>query len=111
MASTPARAIAQTPETPGAELLTKENVVDYSPPAGGWAPAIVGQSLAVRDRLRTGEDSRAAVRLADASVLRIDELTETEILPPKDATSSATLNLKQGTTYFFSREKGREVQV
>lgn len=94
-----------------AELLTKENEVDVAKPAASWLPATVGQALAYRDRLRTGEDSRAAVRLSDASVLRIDELTETEILPPQQADARATLNLKQGSAYFFSREKAREIRV
>jgi hypothetical protein len=71
----------------------------------------VGQELIVHDRLRTGEDSRAAVEFGDASVLRIDELTEEEILPPQVATAKPTVNLKQGSAYFFSREKSREIRV
>ena len=94
-----------------AEVLSVENEVDVSKAAAGWSPASVGQALAMRDRVRTGEDSRAAVRLSDSSVLRIDEFTETEILPPQQAASSATLDVKQGTAYFFSREKSREVHV
>ena len=98
-------------QTDNAEVLTVENEVDTAKPAGGWAPAAVGQALATRDRLRTGEDSRAAVRLADATVLRVDELTETEILPAQQASDKPTLNVKQGGAYFFSREKSREVNV
>jgi tetratricopeptide (TPR) repeat protein len=94
-----------------AEVLTVENEVDTSKPAGAWTPATAGQALATRDRLRTGEDSRAAVRLADATVLRVDELTETEILPAQQASDKPTLNVKQGGAYFFSREKSREVNV
>ena len=52
-----------------------------SRPPAEWRPAAVGQALIVHDRLRTGEDSRAAVQFGDASVLRIDELTEEEIIP------------------------------
>lgn len=92
-----------------ATLLTKVNLVDAAKPSGAWSTAEVGQSLAVRDRLRTGEDSRASARLTDASVLRIDELTTIEILPPKETNAKATLDVKQGATYFFSREKSREV--
>lgn len=87
-----------------AEVLTAENQVDTAKPSGAWVPADVGQALAIRDRLRTGEDSRAAVRLADSTVLRVDELTETEILPAQESSDKATLNVKQGTAYFFSRE-------
>ena len=94
-----------------AELISKENSVDTSRPPGEWRPATVGQELIVHDRLRTGEDSRAAVQFGDSSVLRIDELTEEEILPPQVANSKPTLNLKQGSAYFFSREKAREIHV
>ena len=73
--------------------------------------AAVGQTLALRDRLRTGEDSRAAVRMTDLSVLRIDELTTIEITPPSTASDKPSLNVKEGTTYFFSREKSREIRV
>jgi tetratricopeptide (TPR) repeat protein len=94
-----------------AALVEKENVVDVASGGAGWTAASVGQPLKTRDKLRTGEDSRAAVRLADASVLRVDELTTTEILPPKTAADKATLSVEQGSTYFFSREKAREVKL
>jgi len=103
---------AQAANSPDAQLLTKENIVDAKAgKAASWIPAIVGQMLAVHDGIRTGEDSRATVRLSDLSVLRINELTETEILPPQESNATPTLNLKQGSTYFFSREKSRELQI
>ncbi|MGH8094558.1 MAG: tetratricopeptide repeat protein [Chthoniobacterales bacterium] len=71
----------------------------------------MGQKLAWHDRIRTGEDSRAAVRLSDSSILRLDELTEAEVLPPPTTAAKPTLDLKQGTAYFFSREKSREINV
>ena len=61
-----------------AKLISKENSVDSSRPPGEWRSATVGQELIVHDRLRTGEDSRAAVEFGGVSVLRIDELTEEE---------------------------------
>ncbi len=94
-----------------AEILSKENSVDTARPAATWHPATVGQKLVWHERLRTGEDSRAAVRMSDSSVLRVDELTETEILPPETASAKPTVDLKQGTDYFFSREKSREINV
>jgi tetratricopeptide (TPR) repeat protein len=94
-----------------AELISKENTVDSSRPPGEWRTATVGQELIVHDRLRTGEDSRAAVQFGDSSVLRIDELTEEEILPPQVASTKPTMDLKQGSAYFFSREKSREIRV
>ena len=102
-------AAAQTGES--ASLLSKENIVDVASGGAAWASGTVGQALAVGDRVRTGEDSRAAVRMTDLSVLRIDELTTTTITPPSSASDKPGLNVKEGTTYFFSREKSREMRV
>jgi tetratricopeptide (TPR) repeat protein len=94
-----------------AEIISTENSVESLAPPAVWWPATVGQKLAWHDRLRTGEDSRAAVRLSDSSILRLDELTEAEVLPPPVASAKPTVDLKQGTAYFFSREKSREINV
>ena len=103
---------AQTAESsPPAVLLTKENIVDVALHGAAWSNATVGQTLAIHDRIRTGEDSRATVRLSDLTVLRIDENSEDEIEPPQEAGVKATLNIKQGSTYFFSREKSRELRI
>jgi len=102
---------AQTADNPPAVLLTVENIVDIAQRNAAWAPAAAGQTLNVRERLRTGEDSRATVRLTDLSVLRMDELTETEILAPREGSAKPKLSLKQGSTYFFSREAAGEVQL
>jgi tetratricopeptide (TPR) repeat protein len=101
----------ETSHKGGAELISKENSVDSSRPPGEWRSATVGQQLIVHDRLRTGEDSRAAVQFGDSSILRVDELTEAEILPPQMASAKPTMDLKQGSAYFFSREKSREIHV
>jgi Tfp pilus assembly protein PilF len=102
---------AQNPSYSTAELISKENSVDAKSSSTAWRPAPLGQKLIVHDWLRTGEDSRAAVRMSDSSVLRMDELTETEILPPAVVSAKPTVDLKQGTGYFFSREKSREINV
>ena len=49
--------------------------------------------------------------MTDLSVLRLDELTNIEILPPSTASDKPGLNVKDGATYFFSREKSREMRV
>jgi tetratricopeptide (TPR) repeat protein len=105
--------ILRIPSIQGAEamVLSKENIVDAAKTGGPWAPATVGQSLVIRDRLRTGEDSRAAIRLTDLSVLRVDELTTIEITPPANKSDEPSLNVKEGATYFFSREKSREMRI
>jgi hypothetical protein len=49
--------------------------------ATAWDPGYVGQALRPGDRLRTGERSRALLRLADRSVIRCGELTSVQIGP------------------------------
>ncbi|MDD2715160.1 MAG: FecR family protein [Candidatus Wallbacteria bacterium] len=49
-----------------------------------WDTAEVGQTLAPGDSLKTGEDSRATVKLANSSVCRIKELTEFLIPPDRN---------------------------
>src|ERR1043165_1239092 len=44
-----------------------------------WTPAQTNLALAAGDRLRTGDKSRAAIRLADLSILRLTESTTIEI--------------------------------
>jgi tetratricopeptide (TPR) repeat protein len=104
-------ALAQDNNSKEAELISKENLVDAAHPKADWQPAFVGQKLTWHDRLRTGEDSRAALRMSDFSIQRLDELTELEVLPPPTTTDKATLDVKQGSAYFFSRETSREVKV
>jgi tetratricopeptide (TPR) repeat protein len=111
MSSSQIASAEETSHKDGAELISKENSVDSSRPPAEWRPATVGQELIVHDRLRTGEDSRAAVQFGDSSILRVDELTEEEILPPQVASAKPTMDLKQGSAYFFSREKSREIHV
>src|SRR5262249_18158364 len=76
------------------ELLDKEGRVEFSQQFTNWAPAAIGLGLNVQDRLRTLSLSRATVRLAELDRLRMDELTTLEILPPKETTSKATLDLR-----------------
>lgn len=102
-------ATAETGSSADATFLSKVNVADAAKPGDAFAPASVGQRLSTHDRLRTGEDSRAAARLSDGSVLHVDELATIEILPPKEAGGKSTLDVKQGALYFFSRGTTHDV--
>jgi Flp pilus assembly protein TadD len=93
------------------ELLDKEGAVEFSQQFTNWAPAAIGLGLNVQDRLRTLSLSRATVRLAELDRVRMDELTTLEILPPKETTSKATLDLRAGAIYFFTRDKPREFLI
>jgi tetratricopeptide (TPR) repeat protein len=76
-----------------------------------WTVASVGSSMGVGDQLRTGQRSRATLRLSNLSVLRVGELMSYEIEPSPTAAGKPTLNLKSGSAYFFSRDRPQEVQI
>ncbi len=102
--------LGQAPST-DAVLVEMENIVETAKPKGKWAPAVLNQSIPLRDRLSTGELSRAGVLFTDKSVLRIDEATIMEILPAQLSSAKPTLKLSNGAVYFLSREKPRELEV
>ncbi|MGA2241797.1 MAG: TonB-dependent receptor [Verrucomicrobiota bacterium] len=76
-----------------------------------WTVASVGSSMGVGDQLRTGQRSRATLRLSNLSILRVGELMSYEIEPPHTAADKPTLNLKSGSAYFFNRDRPQEVQI
>ena len=93
------------------QILSKEGTVDYAAGKAAWTAAVVGQPLNVADRVRTLAQSRALLQLAELGRLRVNELTTLEVLPPRDTTSKATVDLKAGAIYFFTRDKPREFQI
>jgi hypothetical protein len=46
---------------------------------GAWGPARVGDRLEASDRVRTGDDGQAALRLSDGSMVRLEAATETQV--------------------------------
>jgi tetratricopeptide (TPR) repeat protein len=104
------RIFAAAPEQ-GAALLTKENVVDVARSGASWQAGVPGQPLAIQDQVRTGELSRGTVRLTNLSVLRMDELTTIQILPPEQLGRSEGMNLRGGAVYFFSRERPENLRI
>src|SRR5688572_821062 len=94
-----------------AHVLEKQNTVVVAKPDAAWVAAEVGQQLAARDRLRTGQLSRALLRLTDLSMLRLNELTSITILPPGRAARGPGIDLLGGAAYFLSRERPEEIQI
>ena len=75
-----------------------------------WHTAVTNQALAPLDRLRTREQSRAALRLRDRSLFRIGELSELTVEAPDDSQSSTAVNMLRGVLMFFHRGNPRDVQ-
>lgn len=92
-------------------LLTVEGKVEVSRGGGAvWTAGQPNQVLSPGDRIRTGERSRATIRLLDLSVLRVNEITTLEIRPPDPGGRKTLLDLKSGRSYLHNREKPTELQ-
>lgn len=74
-----------------------------------WLNAAVGAELKAGDRVRTQAKSRAALQLADRSVIRLNELTTLQILPPRQS-EKRRFSLPSGSLFFFNREKPSDVE-
>ncbi len=91
-------------------IVAIENQVDFAVKEGPWIKAQVGQKLNYRDRVRTGEFSRATIHLPNDSVMRINELTTITLKPPKKTTGKPGIDLRKGALYFFSRNQPDEYE-
>jgi len=92
-----------------ARLVSAEGSVSRREGATGpWTPVSPGAGLCEGDTLRTGRNSRAAVRFVAADTqIRLDQSTTLRILPPDSASSDGHLDLIEGAARFFSRVKRR----
>lgn len=94
-----------------AVLLTVSGKVEVAPRGQAvWTAGRPNQPLKLGDRLRTGKNSRATLRLSTLSVLRVYELTTLEIQPPEQPGARSVLDLESGAAYFFNRDKPSETQ-
>jgi Tfp pilus assembly protein PilF len=93
-------------------ILQLQGTADSSP-AGSltWTPAQTNQVLHPHDRLRTGANSRIALRWSDQSVLLFGALTELEILPPDSSNTESGLRLATGIISFFHRDQPGHLHV
>ena len=82
-------------------------------PAGvtTWGPGKTNQILHPFDRLRTGANTRIALRWSDQSIISFDALTEIEILPPAGLDAQCGLHLIRGIASFFHRDKPGSIRV
>ena len=73
--------------------------------ANAWMPARTNLALFAGDTVRTGKDSRAAIRLSNESVIRMDQLTIMRLPEPVSPRKRFMVNLLKGAIYFFHRER------
>jgi len=96
-------AAARTCSPVAGELISAQGLVEYREGAT-WQQASPGEYLCDRDAVRTGANSRAAIRLSDDAVLRLDENTTlvlTHVAPEPE--ESSLLQLVFGAIQSFSR--------
>jgi Flp pilus assembly protein TadD len=100
-----------TSDTNSTEILTISGKVDVAPPGStAWIPGHTNEVLKVGDRIRTGKNSRATLRLSNRSILRVFELTTLEIQQAPRPGANAMLNVDSGTAYFFNRDRPLDTQ-
>jgi Flp pilus assembly protein TadD len=69
------------------------------------------QVLNAGDRLRVGRNTRVSLLWSDKSVVRFDELTELEIVPPDSRETLFGLRLLKGFMSFFHRDAPGRIRV
>lgn len=93
-----------------ARVLAVENIVQSST-GRGWKPAGTGQSLAVGDRIRTRQRSRATLKLTDLYTMRLKQFTTVQLTRGLFEDDKSKLDLKGGAAFIFSREKDGEIDI
>jgi len=76
-----------------------------------WRAAQTNEALAALDRVRTREQSRAALRLIDRSLFRLGELSELTVEPMESAAAPARVGLARGLMLFLHRGRPRDVEL
>lgn len=98
---------------PDATLLTREGKVElFKSGAPDWTPAQTNDVMKLGERVRTGLKSRATLRLANESLLRVNQLTSVTIqldITGTENPEKPTLEVQSGSTYFFNRQGDQEV--
>jgi len=86
-----------------AKVTAIQNSVETKPAtATAWKPSTEGQSLAAKDRIRTGPGSRASLLYSDQTLHRLNEKSEVEIVAPASG-GSGIVKILSGQSYFISR--------
>lgn len=92
-------------------VLTTENRVEArKSDADQWMPAAVGKVLRAKGPLRTGYQSRAALRLANQTILRLNQLSTLVIQPSRTEEKRCLLDLQKGAAYIYHRDIAVETE-
>ena len=98
--------------TNGILIVELQNEVRISPSnSTRWVLTQTNQLLFPGDRLRTGPNSRVALRWADKSVVPFGPSTELEVLPPDATDSRPGLFLVRGVLSFLHRDTPGHIRL
>jgi Tfp pilus assembly protein PilF len=93
-------------------IVELQGAVEVSPAgATTWVLTQTNQILHPFDRLRTGANSRVALRWSDQSIVLFGASTELEILPPHSPDAQSGLHLVRGIVSFFHRDTPGRIRV
>lgn len=114
--ATPGQSQDGSPASGVGKVTVVENIVQsvkagISDDEENWANATVDQVLGSGDQLRTGRRSRAMLRLTDLYNVRVEQLTTLRLTPAVSTHVKARLELSEGKTLIFSREKFGEIDI
>ena len=97
--------LANISKAQNAQILEIENSVQTAVSGESeWVKATQNQSLAIGDRIRTRQRSRAALALTGLYTVRLDQFTTIEITKGLVDSEKPRLDLLGGTAFIFSRE-------
>jgi Flp pilus assembly protein TadD len=95
-----------------AKMVEKEGRVVITKTGMRPAPAVVGVALAARDKLGTGESSRAVLQMSERWFARVDEETDIEITPGAIGTKDKdAIRVALGGAFVYSREEEGELKI
>src|SRR6266540_3027419 len=89
-------------------ILTFSGKVEISRRPNVWDPGHTNQVLQVGDRLRTGRNSRATIRLSDGTTIKVG--AEANLLVPEQK-KGVTVNPLSGLFYIFHRDRRGELEL
>ncbi len=108
----PAQSAAPSQATNEIRIVELQGTVEVSPLGKStWSPAQTNQVLQASERLRTGPNSRVALRWSDQSIVTFGASTELEILPPHKTDAQSGLRLLRGIISFFHRDAPGRIRV
>ena len=95
-----------------AKVLSVENIAQAAKAnEGGWATAVKDESLAVGDRFRPRQRSRATLRLTDLYTMRLEQFTTIQLTQAMVSGEKPKFDLSGGVAFIFSREETGEIDT